>query len=75
MKPRIWLAAAGLIALAGCSSGSDRPASTLTEHQRDSVLAKSILPGAAVVGRALTESERASNRAANMSANMDSLSR
>lgn len=75
MKTRLLLAAAALVALAGCSSGSDRPASTLTEHQRDSVLAKSSLPGAAVVGRALSESDRASNRAANMSANMDSLSR
>lgn len=70
MKLRLLLAAAGVVALAGCSS-SDRPASTLTEHQRDSVLAKSILPGAAVVGRALSESERASTS----SASMDSLSR
>ncbi len=71
MNTRLWLLAAALVALAGCSSGSDRPASTLTEHQRDSVLAKSILPGAAVVGRALSESERASTS----SASMDSLSR
>ena len=74
MKTRLLLAAAALVALAGCSS-SDKPASTLTEHQRDSVLARSSLPGAAVVGRALSESDRATNRAANMSASMDSLSR
>jgi uncharacterized protein YcfL len=74
MKTRLLLAVAALVALAGCSS-DNKPASTLTEHQRDSVLAKSSLPGAAVVGGALYESDRASNRAANMSASMDSLSR
>jgi len=69
MKMRLCLAALALIALAGCSK-SDRPASTLTEHQRDSVLAKSSLPGAFVVGRALNESDRATRQ----SASMDSLS-
>ena len=66
MTLRPWIAAAALLALAGCSAGSDRPASTLTEHQRDSVLAKSSLPGAGVVDRALKESARATNQAASM---------
>jgi hypothetical protein len=39
---------------------------TLTEHQRDSVIARSSLPGAPVVGRALAESERQALRASSL---------
>lgn len=46
----------------------------LTERQRDSVLAKSVLPGATVVGRALEVSDRATERSAEMAAS-DSLFR
>jgi len=53
-------------AFMGCSrdTGGDtrRPASA--ERQRDSVLAKSKLPGASVVGRALAVSDTVSARAA-----------
>ena len=67
------VAAVCLMAAGACSSPRDNaaPASTLTEHQRDSVLARSALPGAGVVGRAISESQRAATQAAQM----DSLSR
>ena len=51
---------------AGCANAldSDSTKAALTTHQRDSVLARSDLPGAATVGRALDESDRAGARAA-----------
>jgi len=57
-----------LLLVGACSSPRDKaaPASTLTEHQRDSVLARSALPGAAVVGRAMAESQRAATQASRM---------
>jgi len=60
------LAAVILIALAGCAghSSSPKPASTLTEAQRDSAIARSSLPGAATVGRALTLSGKSERYAA-----------
>jgi len=67
MKPmNPVLAAVILIALAGF--GEDecpaQPASTLTEAQRDSAIARSSLPGAATVGRALTLSGKSERYAA-----------
>jgi hypothetical protein len=53
-------------ALAGCSRSAPRPASTLTEAQRDSAIARSSLPGADVVGRAMQVSGREARRAAAM---------
>ena len=54
-------------ALAGCSKpAAERPASTLTEAQRDSAIARSSLPGADVVGRAMQVSGREERRAAKM---------
>jgi hypothetical protein len=54
---------------AGCSPRSAPTArAPLTERQRDSVLARSGLPGAPVVGRALDVSDRAADRAAEMAA-------
>lgn len=42
-----------LAALASCGKPApEKPASTLTEAQRDSVLGESALPGAGTVGRA-----------------------
>jgi len=56
-----------LAPLAGCSrGGAEKPASTLTEAQRDSAIARSNLPGASVVGRALDVSGKAETRAAGM---------
>ena len=53
-------------ALAGCSRSAERPASTLTEAQRDTAIARSSLPGADVVGRAMQASDREARRAAAM---------
>lgn len=51
--------------LSGCTDvGSDKAAKKkLTTHQRDSVLAKSRLPGAGAVGRAIEVSDSAAVRA------------
>jgi len=58
-------AAVILTALAGCGhSSTPKPASTLTEAQRDSAIARSSLPGAATVGRALTLSGKSERYAA-----------
>jgi len=49
--------------LAGCGgSGSSRAADTLTERQRDSMLAGSRIPGARGVGAALRAADSASAR-------------
>lgn len=68
MKMRRPAAALVVIALAaplvGCGSHEDKPASSLTEAERDTALARSELPGAAVVGRALEVNGVAAVRAA-----------
>ena len=74
---RRMLASAVLVLLCapGCtprSGQASRP--PLTERQRDSVLARSGLPGASVVGRAMDVSDRAAERAAGADA-ADSLFR
>jgi hypothetical protein len=55
-----------LLALGACgggSSGGRRAGSdTLTERQRDSILAKSSIPGAAAVGKAMTAADSTSAR-------------
>ena len=55
----------GLLALAGCAphASERKPASRLTEAQRDTALARSSLPGAATVGRALDLSGQGAARA------------
>lgn len=59
----------------GCGPRSERSArAPLTERQRDSVIARSILPGAPVVGGALDLSDRATDRSAELAAT-DSLFR
>lgn len=66
-----------MILAAGCSQreAQPEPASRLTEHQRDSVLAKSDLLGARVAGRAIEASDDAAVRAAHMDATLDSLTK
>ena len=61
------------LSVAGCAghSSTPKPASTLTEAQRDSAIARSSLPGASTVGRALELSGQATGSAARM----DSLAR
>jgi len=57
----------------GCSARQDAPQKTLTERQRDSVLSKTDLPGAGVVGRAMSVSDAEARRATRMNATVDSL--
>jgi hypothetical protein len=63
----------GLLALTGCArhTSDPRPASRLTEAQRDTALARSSLPGASTVGRALDVSGQGASHAAQL----DSLTR
>lgn len=69
---RPFLAVLALAAvLCGCGAPAEKPASTLTEAQRDTALARSGLPGSAAVGRALGTAGSEASRAAGM----DSLAR
>lgn len=77
MRPKTLCVLVLLILAAGCSGHETppEPASRLTEHQRDSVLAKSDLPGARVAGGAIGASDDATERAAHMDATLDSLTK
>ena len=74
MKPLLVLL---LIACsAGCAQRSQPTArAPLTERQRDSIIAKSSLPGAPVVGRALNVSDQSAAHASAENAAVDSLFR
>jgi hypothetical protein len=54
------------LVLAGCGGGAGKPATTardtLTERQRDSILARSRIPGAAGVGAALRAADSTNAR-------------
>lgn len=67
---RLARAAALLIATAVMSCGGDdgEPKSSLTQRQRDSVLAESKLPGAGAVRGALSASDSADARAERLDA-------
>ncbi|MFN8588404.1 MAG: hypothetical protein U0704_11470 [Candidatus Eisenbacteria bacterium] len=52
--------------LAGCGKSAEKPASSLTEAQRDTALARSGLPGSGAVGKALDVAGDEANRAARM---------
>ena len=72
---RVGLAVWGLILLlAGCAARNE-PATTktLTERQRDSLIGRSVLPGAAVVQRSMSVSDVEARRAAAMNAAVDSM--
>ena len=62
-----------LLSITGCArhASQPEPASRLTEAQRDSAIARSSLPGATTVGRALELSGKSTRYASQM----DSLSR
>jgi len=68
VKKTLGILCAGLVGLllAGTSCAPAKPARELTERERDSILARSSLPGAAVVGRAIAVSDRSARRAASM---------
>jgi len=60
--------------VAACSCSQNHTATrTLTERQRDSVISRSILPGASVVGRAMSQSDAETRRANRTDAMVDSL--
>jgi hypothetical protein len=64
---RLLAAGSTILVLAACSKHSgadDRSAPAMSERQRDSAIARSRLPGAGTVGRALAASDTASARAA-----------
>lgn len=63
----VLAAFAALTAFAGCSK-SETAQRELTQRQRDSILGKSVLPGASVVTRALSVSDQASARSASLDA-------
>ncbi len=73
MRWTLTLAVVMLILAAGCSDQKTETTKHLTEHQRDSVLAKSSLPGASAVGRAMDAGDREASRAADLGAQLDSL--
>jgi len=54
------------LGLGGCADRNGGSGRVLSERQRDSVISRSNLPGAATVGRALQESDKASLRAASL---------
>ena len=60
----LFLAGLGMLLAASCTHSPSSQTRTLTERQRDSVLAASKLPGAAVVGRALVASDSGTSHAA-----------
>jgi hypothetical protein len=58
---------AGMVVLAACGSGGQSNANkvnrdTLTERQQDSILAKSSIPGASAVGKAMNAADSTSAR-------------
>jgi len=61
---RHFAIALGLVAIAACGGGesSDKQAArdTLTQRQKDSILAKSSIPGASNVGRAMRAADSTS---------------
>jgi hypothetical protein len=64
---RLLAAGVAIFALAACSKRSgtdDHSAPAMSERRRDSSIAKSRLPGAGTVGKALAASDSASARAA-----------
>ena len=58
----------GVLAAIGCAKSNTIARAPLSERERDSVLARSGLPGADVVGRAMNASDRAAVRADKMDA-------
>ncbi len=66
MKARWWWVGIALLGLTGCGAKHDAGAggTPLTERQRDSLIARSSLPGASVMERALAVSDRAAAHAA-----------
>lgn len=67
-RPTVATLAVVALCVAGCER-SDKPASTLSQSQRDTVLSKSDIPGASAVGHAFD----AAGKEAGHAAELDSL--
>ena len=63
---QVWMVALVALGLGGCADRNSASGRTLSERGRDSVISRSSLPGAATVGRALQQSDAASQRAASL---------
>lgn len=74
MKIAMMMVLAVLVA-AGCAEKKVETKTTLTEHQRDSVLATEPLPGASTVGGAMKASDQAAEEAKHTSEAVDTLPR
>ena len=75
MKRMIAIAILAMF-IGACSAGQDAAArKPLTEAQRDSVLSRSVLPGAGVVGHALSASRAEQRHTNSMNALSDTLPR
>ena len=75
MRWEVLSVALALVLTAGCSARKTEAPKELTERQRDSILARTPLPGASVVGRALDATDREAARATTVGAQTDSLPR
>ncbi|HYT83336.1 MAG TPA: hypothetical protein VEK86_07790 [Gemmatimonadales bacterium] len=65
MKPITWIALLCFATACGSDGGGSQQAvnrDTLTERQKDSILAKSKIPGARAVGNAMTAADSTSAR-------------
>lgn len=65
MKSIGWIALLGLVVACGSNSDTKQTVNrdTLTQRQKDSILANSRIPGASGVKRAMTAADSASRRA------------
>ena len=64
MKPILWVIPVCLMMACGSDKSSQSVnRDTLTQRQKDSILANSRIPGARAVGRAMTAADSASARA------------
>jgi len=67
MRMRWFLVIGALLVIGSCVPMTDEmPKKQLSERQRDSLIGRSDLPGAAVVQRSLTISDMSERRAADM---------
>ncbi len=66
MRRRFGLVVLVALATLSCAKSTEQRTKTLTQRERDSILATENLPGASVVGRAMKASDAEAARAAKM---------
>jgi len=62
MSSRAFLLSAILTGLVACSQDTSQNTTTRTEREKDSLIARSPIPGAKAVGKAMTTADSASAR-------------